>query len=107
VLAYTNSDRPQLNEKPFQKLPGSPASSFMEFDAPTLLQLPLQRYEMAYFKTVKVHIDYRAEVGRHRYEVSHALVGQMLEARVTTASLEVMHRGQRVARDLAANKLVA
>jgi transposase len=87
----------RLNEKPFQKLPGSRASSFMELDAPALLPLPLQRYEMAYFKTVKVYIDYHAEVERHRYSVPHALVGQVLEARMTTAVVEFMHRGQRVA----------
>jgi transposase len=56
----------RLNEKPFQKLPGSRASSFMALDAPALQPLTLQRYEMAYFKTVKVHIDYHAEVERHR-----------------------------------------
>ena len=87
----------RLNEKPFQKLPGSRASSFIELDAPALLPLPLQRYEMAYFKTVKVHIDYHVEVERHRYSVPHALVGQVLEARMTTAVVEFMHRGQRVA----------
>jgi transposase len=86
-----------LNDKPFQKLPGSRASTFAEIDAPALMALPLQRYEMASFKTVKVHIDYHVEVERHRYSVPHALVGQQLEARVTTAVVELMHRGQRVA----------
>jgi transposase len=87
----------RLNDKPFQKLPGSRASTFAEIDAPALLPLPLQRYEMAHFKTVKVHIDYHVEVERHRYSVPHSLVGQVLEARVTTAVVELMHRGQRVA----------
>jgi transposase len=87
----------RLNEKPFQKLPGSRASAFAALDAPALLPLPLQRYEMAHFKTVKAHIDYHVEVERHRYSVPHALVGQVLEARVTTAVVEILHRGQRVA----------
>jgi transposase len=85
----------RLNEKLFQKLPGSRASTFAEIDAPALLPLPLQRYEMAHFKTVKVHIDYHVDVERHRYSVPHSLVGQVLEARVTTAVVELMHRGQR------------
>lgn len=80
----------QLNEKPFQKLPGCRASAFAALDAPALSPLPLQRYEMA-------HIDYHVEVERHRYSVPHALVGQVLEARVTTTVVEIMHRGQRVA----------
>jgi transposase len=87
----------QLNEKPFQKLPGSRASTFAALDAPALLPLPLQRYEMAHFKTVKTHIDYHVEVERHRYSVPHALVGQVLEARITTSVVEILHRGQRVA----------
>ncbi|HQS60050.1 MAG: transposase [Halothiobacillus sp. 24-54-40] len=87
----------QLNEKPFQKLPGSRASAFAEIDAPALLPLPLQRYEMAHFKTVKVHIDYHVEVERHRYSVPHSLVGQALEARLTTVTVELLHRGNRVA----------
>ena len=87
----------RLNEKPFQKLPGSRASTFEALDAPALLPLPLQRYEMAHFKTVKTHIDYHVEVERHRYSVPHALVGQVLEARITTSVVEILHRGQRVA----------
>ena len=87
----------RLNDKPFQKLPGSRASAFAQLDAPALLPLPLQRYEMAHFKTVRVHIDYHVEVERHRYSVPHALVGQVLEARITAAVVEILHRGQRVA----------
>lgn len=34
-----------------------------------MLPLPLQRYEMAHFKTVRIHIDYHVEVERHRYSV--------------------------------------
>ena len=75
----------RLNDKPFQKLPGSRASTFVAIDAPALRALPLQRYEMAHFKTVKTHIDYHVDVERHRYSVPHALVGQVLEARVTVS----------------------
>ncbi len=90
----------RLNEKAFQKPPGNRASTFAEIDAPALLPLPLQRYELAHFKTVKVHIDYHVEVERHRYSVPHALVGQTLEARVTATAVEILHRGQRVASHL-------
>lgn len=88
---------PSLNERPFQKLPGSRASVFTELDAPALMPLPAQRYELARFKTVKVHIDYHVEIEAHRYSVPHALVGQTLEARITRHALELLLRGQRVA----------
>lgn len=87
----------QLNHKPFQKLPGSRASAFDQIDAPTLLALPAQPWEFAIFKTVKVHIDYHVEFEGHRYSVPHALVGQVLELRVTHKAVEALHRGQRVA----------
>jgi hypothetical protein len=41
----------RLNDKPFQALPGSRASTFAAVDAPALMALPLQRYEMATFQT--------------------------------------------------------
>jgi transposase len=87
----------RLNERPFQKLPGSRASAFAQLDAPALSPLPLLPYELATFKTVKAGIDYHVEVDRHRYSVPHALVGQHLEARVTRTTVELLHRGQRVA----------
>jgi transposase len=87
----------RLNQRPFQKLPGSRASAFAELDAPALQALPTQPYELAVFKTVKVHIDYHVEVERHRYSVPHVLVGQVLEARITRMAVELLHRGQRVA----------
>ncbi len=87
----------RLNARPFQKLPGSRASTFAELDAPALLPLPLQRYEIATFKTVRVHIDYHVEVEGHRYSVPHPMVGQVLEVRMTSGTIEVLHRGQRIA----------
>ena len=61
----------QLNNKPFQKLPGSRASVFAEIDAPALRALPMQTWELAVFKTVKVHIDQYIEFeGCERLSVS-------------------------------------
>ena len=88
---------PSVNERPFQKLAGSRAIVFAELDAPALMPLPAQRYELARFKTVKVHIDYHVEIEGHRYSVPHALVGQTLEARLTRAGVELLLRGTRVA----------
>ena len=87
----------RLNCKGFQKLPGSRASVFAEVDAPALQALPLQAWEFAAYKTVRVHIDHHVEFEGHRYSVPQALVGQVLEARVTQRVVEIVHRGQRVA----------
>ena len=88
---------PSLNNRKFQKLDGSRASYFATLDLPALSALPSQRWQWVTFKTVKAHIDYHVEVDFHRYSVPHPLVGLELEARVTDALVEVLHRGQRVA----------
>jgi transposase len=87
----------ELNTKLFQKLPGSRASVFEQLDAPALQPLPLQAWEMAFFKSARAHIDQHVEFEGHRYSVPNALVGQLLELRVTAKVVEVLHRGVRVA----------
>lgn len=86
----------RLNQRPFQKPPSSRASAFAQLDAPALQALLAQCYELATFKTVRVQNDYNAEIERHRYIVRHALVDQVLEARLTYTILELLHQGQRV-----------
>jgi transposase len=89
-----------LNERAFQKLPGCRASVFAQIDAPALMALPAQPWEWAVFKTVRVHVDSHVEFEGHRYSVPNALVGQVLELRVTANAVEALHRGQRVAAHL-------
>jgi hypothetical protein len=74
-----------LNTRPFQKLPGNRATAFAQLDAPALQPLPAQSWELAVFKSVRVHIDQHVEFEGHRYSVPTALVGQVLELRVTSA----------------------
>lgn len=88
---------PSLNNRAFQKLDGSRASLFATLDCPALSSLPAQPWQWATFKTVKAHIDYHVQVDFHHYSVPHPLVGLELEARVTDALVEVLHRGQLVA----------
>jgi transposase len=88
---------PALNERAFQRLPGSRASVFAQIDRPALMALPAARYELARFKSVKVHIDYHVEIDGHRYSVPHAFVGQSLDARITARAVELIVRGNRVA----------
>lgn len=95
---------PALNERAFQKLPGSRASVFAQIDRPALLPLPEYRYELARFKSVKVHIDYHVEIDGHRYNVPHAFVGQSLDARITARAVELLARGTRVASHVRSNR---
>ncbi|MGF6439415.1 hypothetical protein QF002_000224 [Paraburkholderia youngii] len=57
---------PTLNDRPFQKLPGSRASAFAALDAPALRPLPAIPYKIAQFRTVKVHIDHHVEINKRK-----------------------------------------
>ncbi len=67
---------PDLNARPFKKLPGSRQSLFAALDRPALRPLPTQPYEYAEWKRVRVNIDYHVEVDGHYYSVPYALVKQ-------------------------------
>lgn len=87
----------ELNERPFQKLPGSRRSAFEALDKPALKPLPARPYEYADWKRVKPGIDYHVEFAKHYYSVPHRYVGKTLEVRATATTIEVFHKGQRIA----------
>ena len=86
-----------LNQRAFKKLPGCRASAFKELDAPALRPLPAARYEISRWKSAKVNIDYHVEFDGHYYSVPHALVGTVVELRVTASLVECFAAHQRVA----------
>jgi transposase len=93
----------KLNHRPFRKRPGSRASLFAELDRPALQPLPAERYVLAYWKTVRASIDYHVEVEQHYYSVPYQLVGQKLEARYTSTTVEIFQSGKRVASHVRSN----
>ena len=86
-----------LNERPFQKLPGSRRSQFESLDLPALKSLPASPYTYAEWKRVKPGIDYHVEYDKHFYSVPHRFVGQVLEVRATASTIECFDKGQRIA----------
>ena len=87
----------RLNHRPFRKREGTRASVYSSVDRPALQPLPLQRYVMAEWKTVRASIDYHVEVDRHYYSVPYQLTGQLLEARFTALTVEIFDAGKRIA----------
>jgi transposase len=87
----------RLNHRPFRKREGTRASLYAALDRPALQSLPAERYVIADWKTVRASIDYHVEVDRHYYSVPYQLIGEQLEARYTATTVEVFHRGKRVA----------
>jgi transposase len=90
----------KLNQRPFRKRPGSRASLFQELDRPALGPLPQERYEFHQWATARVNIDYHVEFERHYYSVPYTLTGQVVEIRSTLTTVEIFHRGERVASHL-------
>jgi len=89
--------REALNDRPFQKLPGTRRTLFVAVDVPALRALPPTPYEYATWRTAKVNIDYHIAVEKHLYSVPYALVRAEVQVRLTATMLEVLHQGKRVA----------
>jgi len=86
-----------LNERPFQKLPGSRRELFEQLDRPALQPLPAQRYTFAEWRKARVNVDYHVEVLGHYYSVPYRLVGQQVDVRLSGSTVELFCRGKRVA----------
>jgi transposase len=91
-----------MNARPFKRLAGSRRSLFEQIDRPALRALPATRYEFAAWRRAKVNIDYHVEVRaeRHSYSVPYALAGEVVDLRLSAATVEVFHSHRRVASHL-------
>ena len=87
-----------LNNRPMKKLGGVTRRQLFErIERAQLQPLPRERFTYCEWKTCRVNIDYHVEVDAHFYSVPHELVGELVEARSTTSTVEIVHRGKRVA----------
>src|SRR5579863_2171114 len=87
----------ELNDRAFQRLPGSRRSVFEALDRPAMRALPANPYVFAEWKELTVAFDYHVDVDRHYYSVPHALVGHTVWARFSATTVEVFFRSERVA----------
>ena len=86
-----------LNTRPMRRIGKSRRELFETIDCPSALPLPQRPYEYAEWLKVKVNIDYHIEVDHHYYSVPFQLLRERLDARLTTATVEAFHKGERVA----------
>ena len=80
-----------------RKLGASRREFFDSIDRPALMPLPGEPYAYAEWKRCRVAPDYHVELHGHFYSVPSRLIREMVEARITDATIEVFHAGQRVA----------
>jgi transposase len=86
----------ELNLRPFKKLPGCRHSAYRELDRPALRPLPAQRFVPWEHAFARINIDYHVSFDERLYSAPHALVGERVEIRATTTTVEIWYGGQRL-----------
>jgi transposase len=86
-----------LNNRVTRHLGASRQGLFDEVERSALKRLPAEPYVYAEWKQCRAGLDYHVEVGRHYYSVPHTLLRETIWARSTARTVELFHRGNRVA----------
>jgi transposase len=88
------------NERPFRKQPGSRTSLFETLDKPALSPLPGERFDLSEWAKARVNIDYHVVFDGCYYSVPYNLVHELVEIRSLPTTVEIFHKGRRVASHL-------
>ena len=90
----------RLNQRPFKKREGSRATVFAAIERSALRPLPAERFDMSQWSRARVNIDYHIAFDANLYSVPYHLVQELVEVRATPTTVEIFHKGQRVASHL-------
>lgn len=85
-----------INNKPFQKRPGSRREAYENEEKEFMLSLPAHPYEPAIWTQATVGNDYLISDGRNKYSVPFDLIGEKVQIRLTENTVEVYLNGSRV-----------
>ncbi len=87
-----------LNARPMRRFGNASRRELFErLERDALGPLPARRFTYSEWKTVRVRNDYHVHVADHFYSVPHALAYEEVEACATAMTIEVFHRGRRIA----------
>lgn len=86
-----------INAHMMRRLGVSRRALFESIERPALRPLPAEDYEYAEWRLARVNLDYHVEAAGFLYSVPHALIRAQVDVRLTSRTVEVFHRGQRVA----------
>jgi len=90
----------KLNQRPFRRREGSRATIFEALDKPALKPLPAEPFDLSEWSRARVNIDYHVVFDSNLYSVPYNLVHEIVEIRSTPTTVEILHRGARVASHL-------
>lgn len=87
----------RINGHVMRRLGTSRRDLFAGVERGALRALPADDYEFAEWRLARVGPDYHVEVEGFYYSVPHALIREQVDVRITTRTIEVFYRAQRVA----------
>ena len=87
----------RINDRVSRHLGASRRALFEDLERSALKPLPAEPYVFAAWKECRVGLDYHVEIEKHYYSVPHQLLREKVWARITARTVEVFHRGKRVA----------
>jgi transposase len=93
----------ELNRRVMRQYKASRLELFERLDKPALRPLPEEPFVHAEWEKARLNIDYHAKVGVHFYSAPFTLVHEELWGRSTATTVELFHRGTRVASHLRSN----
>jgi hypothetical protein len=86
-----------MNAHVMRRLGVSRRDLFDSIERSALRALPAQDYEYAEWRLARVGLDYHVEVKDFFYSVPHTLIRAEVDIRVTARTVEIFHRGRRIA----------
>jgi transposase len=87
----------RVNAHVMRRLGVSRRHLFEAVERPLLAPLPEADYQFAEWRLARVSLDYHVEVDGFFYSVPHRLIREQVDVRATRRTIELFHRGQRVA----------
>jgi len=90
----------KLNHRPFRKKDGTRASVWEAIDKLALQPLPMEPFDLSEWSRARVNIDYHVAFDANFYSVPYNLVQELVEIRSTPTTVEILHKGTRVASHL-------
>ena len=86
-----------INAKVMRRVGKSRIELLETLERPALKALPGEPYAYAEWKRARVAPDYHIEIDDHFYSVPSKLIREIVEARITSATVEIFHKGGRIA----------
>ena len=87
----------RINDHQIRRLATTRRKLFETVERSALAPLPVDDYEFAEWRFARVSLDYHIEYESFFYSVPHSLIREQVDVRATDRTIEIFHRGKRVA----------